>query len=85
MSKVISSHNLAQLYYIKQDIEKYAFAIKILLEKSYEIKDEHNFDVIYSILDDSVLKLENAVDDLKAFDICIRSESDFNSVGDIND
>lgn len=85
MSKNISSHNLSQFDYLIKEMQKDVFILKIFLKKSDDIKDKNALNVIFSIIYDSALKLENNVNNLEKFDNCIRSEIDYGSDGGIND
>lgn len=86
MSKTISSHNLAQLDYIIQEIEKNIFITKMMLVKADDLIDEEEqFNIALKILYDNILNAELLLSDLKTFDSCIRSETDFNPDGDKNE
>lgn len=80
MSKVISSHNLAQLDYIVQEIENKTFIANLVFDNIDELNnDTSKIECVYSFLRHYFSNMEIIISDLKVFENCIRSETDFNS------
>lgn len=74
MSKVISSHNLCRLDFIINELRKSVCCARISYEAYIENPESNEYEII---LDDSIKMLEGCVEKLRAFDSCVRLETDY--------
>lgn len=74
MSKIISSHNLAQLERLENGFKKNVLLAQIAMEK-IDSYDDNTY--VMFLLDESIRDLDALVNDLFGLDMCLRDEVDF--------
>ncbi len=74
MSKIISSHNLAQLERLENGFKKNVLLAQIAMEK-IDSYDDNTY--VMFLLDESIRNLDALVNDLFGLDMCLRDEVDF--------
>lgn len=88
-----SSHNLAQLEDIKNELRKDGFALSKLLDHDFKFGEvlpftdyvPEDFDLWYGLLADRIDIINQHISDLCVFDKALRKEHDFNSDSDGDD
>ncbi len=74
MSKLISSHNLAQLERIENGFKKNVLLAQLTVEK-IDVFEDNSF--ILSLLEDSIRNMSVLVEDLFGLDMSVRDEVNF--------